>query len=158
MRNKSGSFKKILLLFWAFWSGLISLSNIFDALKNLHILPDSFKFVSGNFSYITQAASIYLFPVWLNGFLFFIVILLEIILTVLFLKAFLKFEKLREEVVYPPFIAGIILFGGFILMDEALIAYDRLGGIEQGHFTILIGMLISLAVINLLPELNSEEN
>lgn len=138
--------KKAVLLIWALWGFFVSLSNICDGLKTIGILPDSFKFVSGNFSYIQAATQIYAFPIWLNAILFILVILWEVTLSFFFFKAFLKIKE-SSEVVLLPFLLGIILFGGFLVMDEFLIAYDRLGAIEQSHLGFLIGFIVSLLLV-----------
>ena len=146
--------KKILLLIWALWSVFVTLSNICDGLKSLGLLPDGFRFVSGNFGYIQAATQIYSFPVWLNAILFVVVILWELMMSYLFFKAFFKFNGEEDRVVLQPFILGIILFGGFLVMDEFLITYDRLGSIEQSHLGFLTGLLVSFLTIKLLPNKN----
>ncbi len=144
--------KKTILLIWASWSAFVTLSNICDGIKTLGLLPDNFRFVSGNFGYIQSATQIYAFPVWFNGFLFVMVILWEAVMCYYFFKAFLKFDNLKVNLLILPFWFGIVLFGGFLVMDEFLITYDRLGAIEQSHLGFLVGMLVSLLVVRLIPE------
>ncbi len=132
--------KKIILLIWALWFTIVSLTNIFDALRNLGAMPDWFRFVSGNFQYISAVTSIYLLAAWLNAILFFFVIVWEAITSWLFFNAYLKF---KNEKILAPFTFGIILFGGFMIMDELFVAYDRMGNIETTHLGILVGLLVS---------------
>ncbi len=139
--------KRTILLIWALWALFVTLSNIFDGLKTIGILSENFRFVSGNFGYIQAATQIYYFPVWLNAVLFILVILWEGMMCVLFLKAFIKFEEGNNQSMLPPFLAGIILFGGFLVMDELLITYDRLGTIEQSHLGFLVGFIVSLLLV-----------
>ena len=143
--------KRIILLTWALWSAFVTLSNICDGLKTLGILPDWFRFVSGNFGYIQAATQIYYFPVWLNAILFITVISWEATLCLFFFKAFIKYNEDNSPLILKPFLYGIILFGGFLVMDEFLITYDRLGAIEQSHLTFFMGMLISFLTIRLIP-------
>ncbi|MDR3625210.1 MAG: hypothetical protein P4L45_00150 [Ignavibacteriaceae bacterium] len=141
--------KRIIILIWAIWSFFVTLSNICDGLKNLGILPNWFKFISGNFGYIQTATQIYSFPVWLNAILFILVIVWEAAMCILFFRAYFKCSKEDTAIVILPFLSGIALFGGFLIMDEFLIAYDRLGTIEQSHLGFFTGMLASLLTIRL---------
>ena len=143
--------KRVILLIWALWSALVTFSNICDGLKTVGILPDRFRFVSGNFGYIQAATQIYFFPVWLNAILFITVILWEFALCILFFKAFFQYNEENNSLVLMPFLFGISLFGGFLVLDEFLITYDRLGAIEQSHLAYLMGMLISFLTIRLIP-------
>ena len=146
------SIKRVILLIWALWAMFVTLSNVCDGLRTIGILPDSFKFVSGNFGYIQAATQIYAFPVWLNAILFIFVILWEGIISFLFFKAFFKFDLNESKLILLPFLSAIILFGGFLVMDEFLITYDRLGAIEQSHLGILIGFIVSLILVRGLKE------
>ncbi len=139
--------KRILLLIWALWAMFVTLSNVCDGLKAIGIFPDSFKFVSGNFGYIQAATQIYNFPVWLNAVLFILVILWEGIISFLFFKAFFNYNSNNNSQFVLPFLFAIILFGGFLIMDEILIVYDRLGSIEQSHFGFLIGFVVSYLLV-----------
>jgi hypothetical protein len=151
MRVSDYSLKRILLLIWACWSLFVTLSNICDGLKTLYILPASFKFVSGNFGYIQAATQIYSFPAWLNALLFIIVIAWEAAMCFFFFKSFFMFSEVNPALIIKPFLFGITLFGGFLVSDEILITYDRLGAIEQSHLGFFTGLLISLLVMRLLP-------
>ena len=139
--------KRTILLIWALWSLFVTLSNICDGLKTIGILPDNFRFVSGNFGYIQAATQIYYFPVWLNAILFILVIIWEGMMCFLFFKSFLKFKEGDNQFTLLPFLAGIILFGGFLVMDELLITYDRLGAIEQSHLGFLVAFIVSLLLM-----------
>lgn len=46
--------KRISLLFWAAWLSVIVTTNILNGLEVLGVLPQSFKFVSGNWQWINQ--------------------------------------------------------------------------------------------------------
>ncbi len=151
MKLSNYMLKKIIILIWSLWILIVALSNVADALRNTGILPDHFKFVSGNFGYIQAATQIYNFPVWLNAVLFLLAIILEILMCVFFFKLFFKMKEGNDALVNPPFFFGVVLFGGFLIMDEFLIAYDRLGGIEQNHFTIFTALIASYLLIKLLP-------
>ncbi len=147
MKANFNFIKRVVLLIWALWAMLVTLSNICDGLKTIGLLGDHSRFVSGNFGYIQAATQIYSFPVWLNAILFIGVILWEGLTCFLFFKAFLKFNEGDSRLVLLPFLAGIILFGGFLVMDELLITYDRLGAIEQSHLGYLVAFIVSLILI-----------
>ena len=68
-------------------------------------------------------------------------------MSILFFRSFFKFSEDNPSLLIMPFLFGVMLFGGFLVMDEILIAYDKLGPIEQSHFGLFMGMLISLLVI-----------
>ena len=161
MNNQTIRVRRLILIIWAVWSLVVALSNIFDALRNLGIIPSGFKFVSGNFGYIQAATSIYSLPVWIDSILFAIVIIWEALMAYYFFKAFLNTSvENNRSILYTPFILGFALFGGFLIMDEILIAYDRLGSIEQNHFVIFAALMISLLTVSLLPaaSINKKEN
>ncbi len=147
MKINNSIIKRTILLIWAFWALFVTLSNICDGLKTMGLLPDNFRFVSGNFGYIQAATQIYYFPLWLNAILFILVILWEGMMCFLFFKSFLKFKESGSQMTLLPFLAGIILFGGFLVMDELLITYDRLGAIEQSHLGFLVAFIVSLLLV-----------
>ncbi len=149
MKFSNNHLKKIILLIWALWFSIVSLTNICDALRSLGVIPEWFRFVSGNFQYISAVTAIYLFPYWLNAILFLVVIILEVSTSFLFFKAFLNVTVNNENFIVPPFIFSLIIFGGFMVMDEIFVAYDRMGNIETTHLGILVGLLASyIAVID----------
>ena len=152
MKISESFLKRTILLIWALWAMFVTLSNICDGFRTIGMLPDSFKFVSGNFGYIQAATQIYAFPVWLNAVLFILVIVWEAMICFLFFKAFFKIKENDSRIILLPFLSGIILFGGFLVMDEFLIAYDRLGAIEQSHLGFLIGFIVSLLLVRSLNE------
>lgn len=141
--------KRIILLIWAWWSAFVTLSNVCDGLKAVGFLPTGFKFVSGNFGYIQAATQIYSFPVWLNALLFTVVILWEAAMCFFFFKSFFRFSEENSVLITIPFLCGIMLFGGFLVMDEIFITYDRLGAIEQSHLGFFVGMLVSFLTVRL---------
>lgn len=156
MKNPAKLIRRIILLVWALWSAIVTLSNVFDAFRSLGLLPEWFKFVSGNFGYIQAATSIYTFPVWLNAVLFSGVIAWEAAMSWNFFKAFAAVKNGIQAAVYKPFIFGLTLFGGFLVMDELLIAYDRLGSIEQDHLAVFAALMVSLLTVILLPAVTSD--
>ena len=46
--------KRATLLFWAAWLSVVATTNVLDALRALGVLPDSFRFVSGNWQWINH--------------------------------------------------------------------------------------------------------
>lgn len=130
---------EILLIFWAAYFTLIFITNLLDAFKKLNVLPASWKFESGNYKYIQNTTSIFSLPGWTTGFLFFCVILMEGII------AFTFWSSLFSENIYLPFSLGIILFGGFVIMDEIFISYVP----EATHYRIFIALIASLIFLEI---------
>jgi hypothetical protein len=46
--------KRAILLFWATWLSVVVTTNVLNGLEVLGILPQSFKFVSGNWQWVNQ--------------------------------------------------------------------------------------------------------
>src|SRR5262245_49193426 len=51
---KLSAIKRTVLLFWALWLTVVTTTNVLDALVVLGALPDSLKFVSGNWKWINR--------------------------------------------------------------------------------------------------------
>jgi hypothetical protein len=63
-------FKLGLLLFWTLWLLAVFLTNVFEWLKLLRIVPPYWKFASQNFQAIAQATGTYRAPSWIPKMLF----------------------------------------------------------------------------------------
>jgi hypothetical protein len=46
--------KRAILLFWATWLSVVVTTNVLNGLEVLGILPQSFRFVSGNWHWVNQ--------------------------------------------------------------------------------------------------------
>jgi hypothetical protein len=142
--------KLLLLFFWALWFTLVLLTNLFEGLKQLEILPEGWKFASRNYKQITTATEIYRSPAWLPGLLFLGVILWQGAATLFFWIAFVG--ALQSGIIDPDalnlaFASGISLWMAFMIADEVFRVYDG----ESSHQVIFIAQLVTLLAIHLLP-------
>ena len=59
--------KRLILMFWAVWLGLVVVFNVADALKALEVLPATFLWASGNYGAIEEVLAPFNMPHWLGG-------------------------------------------------------------------------------------------
>lgn len=139
-----------LIVFWASWLTLTSVTNVFDGLKVLKMLPEKWKFASGNYAAIARATSSYSFPAWLNGLLFMGATLWEGLASFLFWISFLGylrsgFTDLSHA--NTAFAFSLALWAAMILADEIFKAYR----LVRTHMIIFACQGITLLIINALP-------
>src|SRR5690606_32313926 len=79
--------KRGLLLFWAVWASVVTLTNLFDALKALGVLPADWEFASGNWDFLLEITARYATPHWLIAILFAGVIVWEFLIALAFWRA-----------------------------------------------------------------------
>jgi hypothetical protein len=142
--------KRLLLLFWAVWLSVVFFSNLADAAKGLQLLDESWAFSSGNLKAINDVTGRYRIPGWANGALFAGVILWEGIAALLFWRAGYVFQDRGSgrHAVYSAFTVSLLLWGAFLVADEAFIAY----ALEGTHLRLFVASLVTLLAIDLLPE------
>ncbi len=137
--------KRVILGFLASWYSIVFLSNTFDLLKELAILPESFAFHSGNFGLIEKVTAVHQFPHSINILLLLAVIILEGFVAFLFWRAFsdtkmdLQQGGAKAQAAY---FWGISLWCLFLIFDEFFLVYRVFDG-EYLHFCILIFHLLS---------------
>jgi hypothetical protein len=118
--------KRALLIFWAIWHTIVLASNVVDAGKALGWLPKEWTFASGNYDLVVKTTSTHHAPAWLNGVLFAGVIPWEAAAALLFWMAFVRYRGRAVEgrsAVTTAFTASLLLWGAFLIADEACIAY-----------------------------------
>jgi hypothetical protein len=138
-----------LLLFWSVWLTVVFLTNSFEGLKVVRILPEGWKFASDNYSAVTKATSIYPHPEWLDAVLFGGVIIWQGLAVVLYWRAVPHFNgpgSMELGLVNSAFAASLSLWAAFIVADEILKNYEG----ERIHLQLFIGQLVSLLAIHLL--------
>jgi hypothetical protein len=142
--------KRVILLFWAAWLSIVTLTNFFEGLKALGALGSGWTFASGNYGFMLDVTSVHGTPQILVSLLFLGVIVWEAVGSVLLWRAVAAFRGVERglEYVYQGFIVSLALFGTFMLMTEVFLAYD----VESTHMRIFIAQLVSLYVIHRLPE------
>jgi sterol desaturase/sphingolipid hydroxylase (fatty acid hydroxylase superfamily) len=141
---------RILLVFWASWFSIVFSSNATDALREAGLLPSGFRFHSGNFALVADSVGVYSVPRAGAAILFSLVLVLQLSAAVLFWRASLEREPLAGQAqssILQPFVVGIALFAGFVLVDEVLLLYHRMPSLETAHLVVLCALLLSLLVI-----------
>jgi hypothetical protein len=139
-----------LIFFWASWLTLTFITNVLDALKVLKVLPEEWKFASGNYAAIARATSSYSFPGWLNGLLFGGTTLWEGLASFLFWVSFLSYLRsgfTDLSWANTAFAVSLALWGAMILADEIFKAYR----LVRTHMLIFACQAITLLIIYALP-------
>jgi hypothetical protein len=139
-----------LVFFWSLWITLVFLTNLFEGLKILGVLPEGWRFVSGNYKYVSEATSAYDFPHWVTGLLFVGVVFWEGLVVVLFWRAATRYAGSGSDAigfVDTAFTVNIGLWAAFMFADELFRAYRQ----QTTHVLLLISQLVSLLAIHLLP-------
>jgi hypothetical protein len=142
--------KRGILLFWAGWLSIVTLTNVFDGLKALGVLGSGWTFASGNYGFMLDVTSVHGTPAAVVGVMFAGVVVWELVGSALLWQAFASFGGARDGLrdVYRAFIVTLALFATFMLMTEVFLAYD----VESTHMRIFIAQLVSVYAIHQLPE------
>ena len=143
-------FKLGLLLFWTLWLLAVFLTNVFEWLKLLRIVPPYWKFASQNFQAIAQATGTYRAPSWVPKMLFLGVLVWQCVALILFGRAVVlswTHWSLSIAPVYEAFGVSLGLFAAFMLADEIFKQYE----VERGHVLFFAAQLITLLAFYILP-------
>jgi hypothetical protein len=149
--TNSVALKPLLLSIWAAWFTIVFITNAFDGLKALGLLPPDWVFVSGNYRFVTEATARYLVPSWLNALLFLGVVAWEATAAILFWCAVWRFripETRGRSPARLAFAVSLGLWGAFLFADEIFIAY----AVEGAHMRIFTAQLVTLLVVELVAE------
>ncbi|MGD8624103.1 MAG: hypothetical protein PVF47_02225 [Anaerolineae bacterium] len=136
-----------LIGFWAVWLTVVWLSNTCEGLKALGLLPERWRWVSGNYREITDQVPL---PPWATGLLFAGVVAWQTIGVVLFWNALYRYGVNGSgdlAAVYIAFAVTLGLWAGFMVADEVFFIYDQ----QTTHMLLFIAQLASLMAIVLLP-------
>jgi hypothetical protein len=133
-----------ILLFWATWFTVVTLTNVLDGLKALGFLPAGWTLASGNYGLMLKVAAVHSTPTPVVALLFLGVIVWEALATVLFWRAWAG----RAEAIHTAFTVGLALWAAFVLADEIFIAYP----LEAVHLRLFGLQLVSLLALRLLPD------
>jgi hypothetical protein len=133
-----------LLGFWALYFAIVALSNLTDLLRELQVLPASWRWVSGNLAFIAASTGRFAVPAWVNPILLAGVIAWEALAALLFWRA--AWHPIGRRL-GPAFAVSLSLWGAFILLDEILLIFET--GAEATHFRLLIATLLTLLVVRL---------
>ncbi len=138
-----------LIFFWSLWLTIVFLTNLFEGLQHLRIIPEGWKFVSQTYEMIRKTAAIYNPPSWLAGLLFLGVLVWQGLALALFWIAFTLLVTSGIAAlphVDTAFAVLLALFGAFMIADEIFRAYDN----QASHMQIFIALIASLLAIHLL--------
>lgn len=145
-----GLLKFGLLSFWALWFTLVVLTNLFDGLKSLGILPQRWLFASQNFSRVCDAVAEYRLSAPTAAALFAAVLVWQLSISLLLWRALAlswAAGALQLPSVNLAFTCAIGLWLAFLIAEEVFKRYRT----EGKHLLFFLAQLLSLLAIHLLP-------
>jgi len=140
--------KRITLLFWAAWLTTVAATNVLDGLQALGALPESFKFVSGNWRWINQVMVPLGAPRWLHALMFMGAIAWEALGATLFWWAAASYRgrplAQEQSTVYACGV-NLGLWSAFQVLDEVFVAYQP----EGVHRAIFVSQIATLLLLHM---------
>jgi hypothetical protein len=147
---KSLTFKLGLLSFWSLWHAIVLLTNLFEGLKVLHVLPARWTFASKNYDAIVRATAKYRPAPWIPRLLFSGVVLWQLLILVAFgwaMVASFGSGPMDLDLANMAFGLSLSLLAAFIIADELCTEYDT----EHGHILFFIAQLVTVIALAVLP-------
>jgi hypothetical protein len=138
--------KRTTLFFWAAWLSVVALTNVLNALQAVGWLPESFRFVSGNWGWINQVMDPLAVPRGLQAFLFGGVIVWEASAAVLFWRAGAAYRGrplVEEPAALTACGVNLALWAAFQILDEVFLAYQP----EAVHRVIFLNQLATIVLL-----------
>jgi hypothetical protein len=148
-RATLSTIKRSVLLFWAAWLSVVVTTNVLDGLRALGGLPDSFKFVSGNWHWINQVMDLVGVPRGLQAVLFVGAIAWEALAAMLFWRAVATYRDrplAQERATVYACGVNLALWAAFQVLDEVVMAYHP-EGVHRVIFQSQIGTLLLLHLL-----------
>ena len=142
--------KRLTLLFWAAWLSVVATTNVLNGLQALGSLPESFKFVSGNWQWINQVMDPLGVPRGLQAALFAGAIAWETLAAMLFWWAVATYRGrplAQEKAAVYACGVNLALWAAFQVLDEVFMAYQP----EGVHRLIFVSQIATLLLLHLLP-------
>jgi len=139
-----------LVSFWGLWLVIVFLTNLFEGLKALRILPPYSKFASQNLQAVAKATATYQAPPWVPRLLFFGVLVWQLVALLFFGRALvcsIEDGRLAMGPINVAFVASLGLLAAFMLADEICKEYDT----ERAHVLFFIAQLVTLLALYVLP-------
>ena len=137
------------LLFWAAWFAVVTLTNAADALIAIGALPANWPFASGNYQMIATVTGRYSRPEWIVLPMFGGVIIWEALATAAFARAYAGWSRAdgaaRVTHARLAYAVALALWGTFLVIDEFFIAYD----VESTHLGLFVAHIVCLAATEL---------
>jgi hypothetical protein len=146
----SVTFKLGLLTFWSLWHGIVLLTNLFEGLKVVRVLPARWTFASKNYDAIVRATEKYHPAPWIPRLLFSGVLIWQFLILVGFgwaIIAAVRSGRMDLDHVSVAFGLSLSLLAAFIIADELCTEYDT----EHGHILFLIAQLVTVIALAVLP-------
>jgi hypothetical protein len=143
--------KRLALLFWAAWLSVVATTNVLDGLQALAALPESFKFVSGNWHWMNQVMDPIGVPRGLQAVLFAGAITWEALAAMLFWWAVATYRGrplAQEKATVYACGVNLALWAAFQVLDEVFIAYQP----EGVHRVIFVSQIVTLLLLHLLSD------
>jgi len=132
------------------WQLLVFLTNLFEGLKLLRIVPPYWRFASQNYQAVAQATGAYKAPSWMPQTLFLGVLVWQLGTLILFGRALIfawSDRALRLSSAMEAFTASLSLLAAFIIADEIFKQYD----VERAHILFFTAQLLTLLALYILP-------
>ena len=134
----------VLLGFWCLYFAIVTLSNLTDLLRSVHVLPTDWTWISGNLAFIVTSTAKIGVPAGLSSVLLAGVIVWQSLASILFWHALRRGDRASLG---PAFVVSLSLWATFILLDEILLIFET--GAEATHLRLFIAELVSLCVLQL---------
>lgn len=141
----SRTLKSGILLFWALYFSLVTLTNLLDALRAIGALPQGWTLASGNYALLVKVTAVHGTPTVIAGVLFLGVIAWEALAAGFFWRAWAT--RVRR-VTHIAFTLGLALWAAFVLADELFVAYT----LGPTHLRLFGLQLLCLIGLRLLPD------
>jgi hypothetical protein len=132
----------VLLGFWCLYFAIVTLSNLTDLLRSIHVLPADWAWISGNLAFIATSTAKISVPAGLSSVLLAGVIVWQSLASILFWRALRRGDRASMG---PAFVVSLSLWATFILLDEILLIFET--GAEATHLRLFIAELVSLCVL-----------
>jgi hypothetical protein len=135
-----------LVLFWAVWMSIVTLTNAFDALQTLGVLPESFTFASYNLRMVKETVGAHGAPVGVAAVLFAGVIVWQLLASALLWRGWWAMQRGRPGTaveVTQGFAVSIALWAALLIATEITVNYTTAGT----HKSTLIAQLATLLVV-----------
>ena len=135
-----------LVLFWAIWLTVATITNVFDALKQLGALPARFTLVSDNFDLIAKTVGAHGVPTAIAAVLFAGATAWELLASVLLWRAWLAMRRDAPGTtpeVTQAFAISLALWAAFLIATEVTVSYAT----AVTHKATLTAQLVSVLVI-----------
>jgi len=139
--------KLALLVFWSLWLSIVFMTNAFEGLILINVLPESWKFASKNYQAIQEAAAKYALTARWAGILFIGVIGWQAVAAVFFWLAVAGYLRGHVQALYSGFFISLGFWMAIMIADELFKAYEK----QITHLLVFSAQLLSLLVILALP-------